>query len=350
MQVSTGIAGGVIVVTMLSIAACSDSMSTDARIAGSPDGAAIHAPDIAASAVRARNALHRRNSEDWVGIAHNKMLDDFRREMRKPGKLASNICTFVMDFAMRDERLPPGRQFSAGVHWRAASSAADSSTLCQNHGRGKLSTIAFRAPFEPFGARPQESGETGMLLADIETAVGSAQDSYDLATRLNGVMDRVGSLPVLDQAIVSSTVSVAQNSFEYWERQYPLFEQEVVDEYGPCVGEQSAIGADGERALEECLKGGGGSAVTLRGKRTDGKPQRLVKSGAPVMCGGVTLSEGWRHVVGADAKGAFTGGFAGGLAGGFGGAVLGAIVGGGAASTWAALENAWSKLKCVYHF
>ena len=65
------------------------------------------------------------------------------------------------------------------------------------------------------------------------------------------------------------------------------------------------------------------------------------------MCG-AGIRAGFKRIAAADAKGAFTGFFGAALAGGPSAGVLGAIAGAGGASIWAAGENAWQALKCIY--
>src|SRR5689334_10701117 len=51
--------------------------------------------------------LHASNDYDWVGVAHNRALDDFRAELRKPGILTRNICAFIEDFVAYPQRFAP---------------------------------------------------------------------------------------------------------------------------------------------------------------------------------------------------------------------------------------------------
>lgn len=204
--------------------ACSDAAtSSSGGTAGTRDDLSTVPPGVTAASVRARDNLHRRSKEDWVGIAHNKMLDDFRRDMRKPGLLTRNVCEYVSEFGMRDERLPNGRRFVGGANWRAVRAAAEASPLCSGMGSVRGSPIAFRRPAATLTASASQSSEVLSLISEIETAVSNASDSYDLAIRLNPILDRAAKLPALDQATIAATVSVALNSYEYWEGQYPIF-------------------------------------------------------------------------------------------------------------------------------
>ena len=97
---------------------------------------------------------------------------------------------------------------------------------------------------------------------------------------------------------------------------------------------------------DKCFTGAGAGGAVVTRQELSGK-QRLVRMKSRRACG-PGLREGFRKIGAADAKGAFTGAFAGGLALGVQGAVAGALAGGGGNSIWAAGENAWQTLKCMY--
>lgn len=68
------------VVALSLMLSCRDVVTTDAP-------AVTKAP----SRADARTRLHQRNKHDWVGVAHNKAIDEFRKELRKPGRIARNL-------------------------------------------------------------------------------------------------------------------------------------------------------------------------------------------------------------------------------------------------------------------
>jgi hypothetical protein len=302
--------------------------------------------EVAAS--RGQDRLKSRNQHDWVGIAHNKMLDDFRKELRAPGTLTNNICEYVASFSMSDTRIPAGVPRGPDGNWRAVRAVTDSSRLCSGSGKLRLSSLGFEPPYASVAPPSQEpTREAFARLSEIEAAIAVASDARDLANRLYNVLTRAQSLPELDRIAIEATVSVAHNSFVYWSTQYALFEQEVVAEYSPCVEQQLALGATDD-IVSGCFTGkGGGGAVAFRSDGGDAGRQRLIRSRARRLCG-PSLREGFRSIGYADAKGAFTGAFAGGLAGGLAGALGGALAGGGGNSIFAAGENAWKTLKCMY--
>ena len=303
--------------------------------------------DGEAAALRGQDRLKKRNTREWVGAAHNRMLDDFRTEMRKPGMLTRNICEYVMSFSMSDDRLPAGRKHLDNRNWVGVRAAGDSSTLCSVGSRGpRASNISMRwfTPTAPVTA-PQ-SAESLALQAEIEKALSTASDARDLAMRLSAIYERSLTLPEAEQAAVASTISVAQNSFEYWTQQYGLFEQEVIAEYAPCIEEQLAMGAT-DRVIESCLTGkNAGGAVAGRSLGTP--KQQLVRIKPLAQCG-YSIREGFRRIGLADAKGAATGFFSTLLStGSIEAAGLAAIASAGASSIWAAVENAVVALKCMY--
>ena len=313
--------------------------------------AEMTAPDDAANAAsRNRDRLRMHNTYEWVGVAHNRLLDDFRAEMRKPGLLTRNVCEYVMSFSMSDDRVPAGHKYRDNRNWAGVRAVADSSSLCSSGGRKqRLSNISYRWELSPTAptVAPQ-STEASSLVTEIETAVVNAADARDLATRLQAIHDRSLGLPEVDQALVASTISVAQNSFEYWSQQYGLFEQEIIAEYAPCIDEQLSVGAT-DGIIESCLTGKGSAGAIVDRGSSQAPRQRLVRAKPSAMCG-ISIREGFRKIGSADAGGAakafmaamFSSGFNLGVGG------LAALAGGGAASTWAAIENAIITLKCMY--
>ena len=333
----------------LSLVGCRDDSGSDNGIRQGND-AEMTAPAYGhAAASRDEEQLKRRNANEWVGTAHNKMLDDFRKELRKPGILTNNICEYVASFSMSDERLPASAVRATDGNWRAVQAVTDSSRLCSSNRRFRLSSLRFESPYASLGPVPvqEPTGEAISLLGEIEQAISVAADARDLASRLNNVLTRAQALPELDRIAIEATISVAQNSFVYWSSQYALFEQEVIAEYSPCIEQQMALGATDD-IVDACFTGKGGGGAVASGFSTErASLQRLIRARTRRLCG-PSLREGFRAIGWADAKGAWTGAFAGGLAGGFAGAVGGALAGGGGNSIFAAGENAWKTLKCMY--
>lgn len=336
-----------LVATATLASGCRDDSTV--RDAGAPraDAEMTGPADVEMAASRGGDRLRRYNRQAWVGNAHNKAMDDFRKEMRQAGVLSRNICEHVLNFSMSAARAPAGRAFPEGVNWRAVRAVSDSSSLCGAVGRPRLSNISLRSPLEPLSpslAVPQ-SADAVALYSEIETALWNARDASDLANRLTYVLDKSARLPSPEQEAVGATIAVTQDSYEYWHQQYPGFEQEVIAEYGPCIEQYVSYGMVGD-PIGECVTGKGGVGAVSAREQQSGKVQQLVTIRPRAMCpGGMARA---RKVAYADATGAFKGAIAGGLAGGIEGAVLGALAGGAAGSILAAIENAIEVLKCIY--
>jgi hypothetical protein len=315
------------------VASCREASTTPPR----HTAVAAQLGGAAAPAVR----VHQRNKLDWVGVAHNKMIDDWRKEMRKPGVLTHNLCSHVVDFVTRDERLPVDKRPPLPVRREAIAAAVKSSTLCQSLGeKGAISTLASRRA----ARRPQGSAAIVELQAGIENAVLIAANRDDLAARLNAILDASATLDETEQTVVAATASVAQNSFEYWEAEFDPLVDEVGAEYGPCAADRRRSGYSMDGARQSCLTGeyflsssGGWSPSALLG------PTSIRMT--TLRCG-PGLRDGFKHVAKGDARGAFAGAWAGAF-GAAAGVVGGAILGAASGSIWAAGENAWSTYWCI---
>jgi hypothetical protein len=290
-----------------------------------------------APAVRVRE----RNKLDWVGLEHNKMINAWREEMRKPGVLTHNLCSHVVDFVTRDERLPVDKRPPLPVRRQAIAAAVKSSTLCQRLAEQPgMSALASRR----VARKQQGSAAIAELQTGIENALLIAPNRDDLAVRLNAILDASATLDETEQTIVAATASVAQNSFEYWETEFEPVVEEVGAEYGPCAADRRASGYTMDGARASCLTGdyflssfGGWSPGSLLG------PTSLRTTA--LRCG-PGLRDGFKHVAKGDARGAFAGAWAGAF-GAAAGIVGGAILGAASGSIWAAGENAWSTYWCL---
>ena len=333
---------------LVTILACRESATSvgDTR----RTGAGPRFAQARGTSAKARDRLHARNKEEWVGIAHNKAIDAFRHELRKPGVLTSDVCTFVLEFSVSTDRSDAHKRVSENARWHSARSVQDDSRLCsRSRGNSGFKGIAAPLPTEPLAPRARQSTAVEVLVDDIETAVAQSANSYELATELNTILDRADSLTASDQVIVASTVSVAQNSFEYWETQYDFFVREVIDEFGPCAADQSSAGVPAETLRDHCIGGQGGGGNVVLGPRNNGRGPRVVGSRIALECP-PDLAKGFRNVVKGDIQGAFKGAMTGLFAGSLEGAAAGALTGAAIGSLWAAVENAWEALRCIYHF
>jgi hypothetical protein len=341
--------------------------------------ASTHSPSDGASLTAAREQLHRNNPMNWVGIAHNRALDDLLKELRKPGVLSRDVCQYLLEFVSSDARVPvdrAGLRRAAGATARreVGRKALRATALCsQRFDRrasalpARVSLAAYYSPRPPFGSASLQSGSPSAaaygLLEQILAAIDAAVDSYDLAWRLHPVLNAASQLDAIERATIEATVSVAQSSYEYWEAQLPTYVQAVSSEYDPCLYNQWSQGYSYDSSLGNCVNGAGAVFQPLsysprraqrhsRSRRAAHGRDALFSAGAvPLRARGVSQSvgEGLKDIGKADAYGAFTGAFAGAFAGGPQGAVLGGIVGAAGASIATALGHAigatWRRYK-----
>src|SRR5437867_12154101 len=84
--------------TVAVLVSCRDT-ATPRRAEQLSNDASVTAPvGIPPAAVRARTRLHQRNPLEWVGLAHNRAIDDFRKELRKPGVLSGDMRQSIAGF------------------------------------------------------------------------------------------------------------------------------------------------------------------------------------------------------------------------------------------------------------
>jgi hypothetical protein len=202
------------------------------------------------------------------------------------------------------------------TRWKIAYTATSDAPICSGTGLSQTveANAAHNGPVTPFDAAP----ETFLLLDEIESDLELASDAYDLANRLYAVLSKAQALEVVDRSAIEATVSVAQNSFEWWRINADAFGWEVV---GSC--ERDANGS--------CTDAG---AVSVRGPSD--RHRGITVAGSPSF----TLSQFYRDFARSDARGAFTGAWTGAYAAALGtagtgvieGAVIGALIGGSGSS------------------
>jgi hypothetical protein len=217
-------------VAIMTFAACQDAI-TDSPSSTAVITALPSVPAASTRAAQARQDIHARNSFDWVGVAHNQTIEAFRKELRKPGRVAPRLCEYVADFSTRAERVPVERR--GGTRSDPSVQRAElTNALC----KGESNAVSVRPVSLPSGQLREFSVSPSayQLLDEARAAIENSVDSYDLAARLSPLIARAGSLDSLEQALSYVALSVAQNSFEYWEAELPRLVQEVQVEYGDC--------------------------------------------------------------------------------------------------------------------
>jgi hypothetical protein len=319
---------------------------------------------------------------DWVGVAHNRALDAFRDELREPGVLSRNLCSYLLTFVTSDARVPAERAaaraaLSAAARREVARKGLAATELCGRRPAWRSAGIAShvwltafappRWPFAPAAIRRRsQSGEPSQaardLYAQIEASIDAAASSYDLAAYLDPVLDAAAQLGAEEYATIAATVSVAQSSYEYWEVELPSYVDAVAAEYGACLEESQLLGYTLTQAEYRCVNQGGTTdsdrafQEPAEWRRARPRPRlpllmAVARPGfARVLPGAVRQSvvgPGLRAIGKRDAYGAFTGAFAGAFSGGAQGAVLGGIIGGAGASivtaAGLAISAVWNK-------
>jgi hypothetical protein len=181
-----------------------------------------------------RDRIHALNREDWIGEAHNRALDDFRKELRKSGKMP-RLCDYLADLVAREDHLPSDKRGRFTRNQTAQRDSVIKAQFCSKKSRSGAQNVLF------VPAIPQESGletasPTALALLDrIDVAIVETTDSYDLSGRLAPILNEASVLDSTDQFLVLGALSTAQHSLEYWESVWPQFSQEVRDEYLECI-------------------------------------------------------------------------------------------------------------------
>lgn len=273
-------------------AACVDRDDT----APQRDDAVLTAPGgVSAATVRASDDVRQKNRFSHVGDAHNRMLDEFRVELRKPGTLSRDICEYVMSFTTSDRSSPPS--VPAQQRRPLAATGAKASRICAS------GLVAREIRPASYRRVPQEATSAATALASqIESAIEFAVDRYDLAARLSPILDAAATLSEVDNAVVSASASVAQSSYEYWETNYLGFEQEFIVDYGPCATDRMTSGYSEEDAKTSCL-GGSESYQSFWSWPTSPNLKSGLASRLRMRKCGPGLKEGFKNIAKADAKG-----------------------------------------------
>jgi hypothetical protein len=316
------------VILIAGIVACRDALlpsRTDA-----PMTAVSQASD-------SRVKLRDRNKHDWVGVAHNNAMSEFRHEIRRPGVLTRNACQYLLRFVSSDLRLPVHAR-GYGQRQREAAIAGARTT------KGCRAQVASASGVSSGSERASIALQEGELsdaatqrTREILAAVEGATDRYDLATRLSAVLDSSSVLSETEQAVVGAAVSTAQNSFEYWEDELPAFQRDIVNEYAECSGSASQ-----EEARSDCLESGA-AEIRSPGLRDGRVILQLVGQPPRAEC---SLKTHFKRLAGADVVGAIVGGVRG-LIGGPQGVLASAFASGAYASLGVFIYSTWELHWCA---
>lgn len=305
--------------------------------------------EVGATHLDAKARVHQRNRHEWIGVAHNRALDDFRRHLRAPGTLTKNLCDFVTDFASRPERLPGpddkrrNLQEATRDHVRSITCGQRVSDAGQNPFANLVGLLRTKR-------RQEASAAASQLVADVQNALDASTTSSELAGRLEPILDAAQALDSIDEGIVSAAVSVAQNSFEYWEANFSAFQQEIVNEYMPCANALAESGYSLDEAGQRCMDGGS-TAYGTASLRHPTRPDRVAPISRRSMteCGWGASWKGIIRVARADLEGGLKG-FWGGLVATrtLPGALAGALGGAAAGSLYEGAKVTWEIIICAY--
>jgi hypothetical protein len=274
------------------LSACNESLSSD------PARPAREESSVSVEAARAREALHARNTRDWVGVAHNAAIDAFRSELRKTSPMRQSCENLAEFFSRQDLFVPEEHRTQANV---VRTIVLQGLEPC----RRKVPSTTKKLVEEGSGL----TASAAALVNQTEFEVEQATSSYDLAVRLQPVLAASASLDTVGQAAVGVSVGVAQNSLEYWESQFASFSSEIVAEYGPCFTDLRLAGFTFDDALEACL----GGAYSLAVSMTNGTARSVWPTSArSIQCGPGSAWQNMVRTAKEDVDGAATG-FVGGL-------------------------------------
>ena len=281
--------------------ACHDTATETDGVRSADDAGVTASRSPSSAGERERTRLRDRNKLDWVGQAHNDAITAFRDDLRRSGKPAK-FCEHVLGFVLRENRLPPQHRDGTRSAKKAVAEVLATAPLCAaDSGRG--GNIRTASLVRAVSATPQ-STLASELLSRIGEAVAVAYDRYDLATRLNAIMDAAEALAGGEWDMIAVTVSVAQHSFDYWQAQIPPFMQEIETAYGPCADQYLALGYTEPTIRSICMNGS--SLVSGEGGI---RAPLFVSLSLTQQTSAERLATRMKNVVFADAKGAFTAGF-----------------------------------------
>lgn len=340
MRLSLSLATAAVALSMI-VTSCRDTLSSDAKL-GRPDDARVtRAVGIPSAAVQALARLHAKNPHDWVGKAHNKALEDLRKEIQKPGILTRDLCTYVVSFIGDPARLPTDKRSDAARRGTDAAAGLATTEMCKN--RGNVRDVAFAPSPLWLGQDAPASAAAYQMLSDVQSALDNASDAYDFAVRLEPVFLAASSLETGERAMLEATISVAQYSYDYWQIEYPALEQAFRDEYFNCARLYLDYSVDMSREI--CLEGGVQPATEPQSGRSRVPAVRFAAL-APQSPEECRLTPHFKRMAGADVMGAFVGAMRHAFTLHPVGIGAGAFQGGATASFGSFLASTWVLWRC----
>jgi hypothetical protein len=335
-------------VSVVSVLACNDRVSDVSGVVH-PSSSAARAQGAASARAdagdEARRRFHAINRHDWVGLAHNRAIDEFRAGLRR-GEISHDLCNDLVEFASAAERLPAEARATTGSRVQRRKLARRGLEMGQCAGR--IVGVTGAIPLQ-LVQTADVAPETRAMLDQVTSAAAVSASSGELAAALIPIVEASAQLPGGESAIVQAAASVAQSSTEYWEANLDATKHDYDVAYGACMGQYGSL----EEGTSACLGiSGGGPAPTInRGTRARGL---WLTQGATINCNRLRA----REVVDNDVTGGIAGGIAGfwlGTAGGpaapatasagaLGGALLGAASNSIGTFAWRWAQTTWCVL------
>jgi hypothetical protein len=328
------------------VLACDERAPDPAEAVRPATRAARHGERSAADGESAKRQFHAGNQYDWVGVAHNRAIDEFRVRLRR-GEIPHDQCNYFVDYLSAAERLLPEQRASAAD--RALLRRFARRGLELGHCAGRI--VGAAGMTVGLAQATDVSPATHAMLDQVASAASLATSSGELAVTLVPIVQASTQLPGDEPLVVQAAASVAQSSTEYWEVNLEATKQDYNNAYGACIGQYPTP----EEAASACLglSGGGPAPTRYRVRPREGT----------VWLAGATRFDcrrvNGKEIVGDDVKGGIggaIGGFIVGLAGGpaapvtsTSGILLGALGAGAGASIgaigWQWAQETWCVLR-----
>lgn len=249
---------GAVVITAAFALACSDRTNAPPPLTAPATNGTSRATSYDKAAERGK--AHRNNPSDWVGLAHNRALDDYRAKLRQ-GQVSRDVCNDLVEFAADQARAPKDDQRSRAERIRAGRDALRRMGLCADR-----FAVASAASSAKLAQDVTISAAMEAILYAICDAIVNAVDSYDLAYRLNQLYPSIAVLPAREAEVTYATASVAVSSSEYWEANTEAAYRDINAAYGGCIPRYTTSVDDAAKAcmgLSGGGSGGGGSELML---------------------------------------------------------------------------------------
>lgn len=242
---------------------------------------------------RSAAELHRVNRMDWVGVAHNRMVEAATRELTTNRTNMRDLCSHMIEWVRQPGNLPSlsGQLSPDQVDAVASAIAAQPACARQLHHN---ETGLIGATSTPSSARMQfvslrsvdDAALLNGALDDIESALNSATTPGGLASSLSPIYDESLSMPDTLAQWTQTAIAIAQSSFEEWYDNDGAAQAAVYDpiaaELDQCYSDPSYSGTftDQNDAQSYTCSDGRWLLSALRGRRSAPQPYRLAAMSA----------------------------------------------------------------------